>query len=51
MAGAPSRRAYTMEEVMGMLDSVDEPICDGSDDDLGMQLEETSSESDSDQER
>ena len=40
-----------MEEVMGMLDSVDEPTCDGSDDDLGMQLEETSSESDSDQER
>ena len=34
MAGTHSSHVYTMEEVLGMLDTVDEPICDGSDDDF-----------------
>ena len=32
MAGTHFSHVYTMEEVLGMLDTVDEPICDGSDD-------------------
>ena len=31
MAGTHSSHVYTMEEVLGMLDTVDEPICNGSD--------------------
>ena len=34
MAGTHSSHVYTMEEVLGMLDTVDEPICDRSDDDF-----------------
>ena len=34
MAGTHSSHVYTMEEVLGMLDTIDEPICDGSDDDF-----------------
>ena len=34
MEGTHSSHVYTMEEVLGMLDTVDEPICDGSDDDF-----------------
>ena len=29
MAGAYSSHMYTMEEVLGMLDDVDEPMCEG----------------------
>ncbi len=38
MAGAPSSRIYNTAEVFDILDDdgyMDEPICDGSDDDLG----------------
>ena len=41
MAGSHSSHVYTMEEVLGILEDGDEPMCDGSDDDF----------SDSDQER
>ena len=34
---------YTMDEVLGMLDGgEDEPVCDGSDDDFGMDMEDSS---------
>ncbi len=36
MEGADSSHVYMTEKVLGMLDCIDEPICDGSDDDLGM---------------
>ena len=50
MAGAYSALVFTREEVLGFLDNdndPDEPICDGSDDDLGM-LEPDDSSDDSD---
>ena len=31
MAGTHSSHVYTMEEVLGLLDDTDEPICNGSD--------------------
>ena len=34
MAGFHSHHMYTMEEVIGMIDDVDEPMCEGSDDDF-----------------
>ena len=34
MAGTHSAHMYTMEEVLGMIDDVDEPMCDGSDDEF-----------------
>ena len=34
MAGFHSQHMYTMEEVIGMIDDVDEPMCEGSDDDF-----------------
>ncbi len=39
MEGPSSSRVFTTEEVLNCLDNddyLDEPICDGSDDDLGM---------------
>ena len=43
MEGAYSERMYTMDEVLGMLDGgEDESMCDGSDDDFGMDMEDSS---------
>lgn len=36
MAGFHPAHMYTMEEVLGMIDDVDEPVCDGSDDEFDL---------------
>ena len=41
---------YTMEEVLDMLNDVEEVICDGSDDDLGMESSDSDT-SDVDEQR
>ena len=46
---AHSAREYTMEEVLDILDDVEEVICDGSDDDLGMESSSDSDASDEDE--
>ena len=46
MAGAHSSHVYHMEEVLGMIESIDEPVCDGSDDDFGMQVDNSDSDYD-----
>ena len=38
-----------MDEVLDILDDMNKPIVDGSDDDLGMEIVSESDESDSDQ--
>lgn len=46
MAGAHPSCGYTMEEVIDFLDDAEEVICDGSDDDLGMESDSDDSEID-----
>ncbi len=47
MAGAPPSRLFTTEEVLGLMDSdTDEPMRPGSDDDLGLDLGGSASDSD-----
>jgi len=40
MAGFHPAHMYTMEEVLGMIDDVDEPVCDGSDDEFDLEDDE-----------
>ena len=49
MAGANSSCTFTMDEVLDTLDDMDEPIVDGSEDDLGMEIVSESDESDLEQ--
>ena len=40
MAGFHPAHMYTMEEVLGMIDDIDEPVCDGSDDEFDLEDDE-----------
>ena len=40
MAGFHPPHMYTMEEVLGMINDVDEPVCDGSDDEFDLEDDE-----------
>ena len=49
LTNARAMAQYTMEEVLDILDDVEEVICDGSDDDLGMGSSSDSDASDVDE--
>ena len=54
MAGIPPSRRYTCEEVLGMMeaeDDVNEPLEEGSDDDLGMDMSGSGSETEEEEQR
>ncbi len=54
MAGIPPLRRYTCNEVLGMMeaeDDVNEPLEDGSDDDLGMDTSGSGSETEEEEQR